>query len=355
MKNLLLACLLLTSGTAAAQSEISKYEPGVTPEGAIYYLPKTALRIAVQVEKTTYTPGDFAKYAERYLRVYDVSEEKQFKYKITNIGFSTFGVADTSKCFAVRFDPKSSATNVTLADDGTLLAINSDPIVIPEPKNFTAAPKPASENPRKYLNEEIISAGNTAKMAELTAQEIYEIRESKNMLNRGEADFMPKDGEQLRIMLANLNHQDNMLTSLFCGTITKDTTEHVFVVCPDKNFSKGILFRLSEKLGIVDPDDLSGTPYYLTIEDLKTVHAQEADPKAKKKDKISGIYVNIPGKIKATIYNGAKATNSYELHAGQFGNTELLSSELFNKRFTTKLTLNPTTGSVAKLDASQLK
>lgn len=355
MKNLLMACLLLISTTSEAQSEISKYKPGVTPEGAIYYLPKTALRITVQVERTTYTPGDFAKYAERYLRVYDVSEEKQFKYKITNIGFSAFGVADSSKCFAVRFDPKSSATNVTLADDGTLLAINSNPIAIPEPKSFTAAPKPTTENPRKYLNEEIISAGNTAKMAELTAQEIYDIRESKNMLNRGEADFMPKDGEQLKIMLANLSHQDNMLTSLFCGTTSKDTTEHVFVVCPDRNFTKSILFRLSEKLGVVDADDLSGTPYYLSIEDLKTVPEKEEAPKTKKKEKISGIYVNIPGKIKATIYNGTKATNSYELYAGQFGNTELLSTELFNKRFTTKLTLNPTTGSVARLDTDQSK
>ena len=56
----LLACLPLS-----AQTQISDYQPGVTPEGAVYFLPKTAIRINLLVEKTTYTPGDFAAYAQR--------------------------------------------------------------------------------------------------------------------------------------------------------------------------------------------------------------------------------------------------------------------------------------------------
>ena len=35
-----LACCLLT---ATAQTQLSKYQPGVTTDGAIYYLPKTAM------------------------------------------------------------------------------------------------------------------------------------------------------------------------------------------------------------------------------------------------------------------------------------------------------------------------
>ncbi len=66
------AALLAICCGAMAQTPISKYKPGVTPEGAVYYLPKTALRIVVQVEKTTYTPGDFCIYADRFLRLKDV-------------------------------------------------------------------------------------------------------------------------------------------------------------------------------------------------------------------------------------------------------------------------------------------
>ena len=48
---LLLACLL-PFGTVGAQTLLSQYRPGVTPEGAVYCLPKTALRFSVLVEKT---------------------------------------------------------------------------------------------------------------------------------------------------------------------------------------------------------------------------------------------------------------------------------------------------------------
>ena len=37
-----------------AQTSTSSYQPGVTPEGMVYFLPKTAVRIVVQVEKTSY-------------------------------------------------------------------------------------------------------------------------------------------------------------------------------------------------------------------------------------------------------------------------------------------------------------
>lgn len=355
----------MLGGMASAQTQISKYQPGVTPEGAIYFLPKTALRIVVQVEKTTYTPGDFCKYAEKYLRMKDVKQEPEVSYRVTTIAPTPFGVADTSKCYAVKYNPKNATANITLADDGTLLAINANaPQPQEAPAKFVPAPKPAPINPRQYMNEEILAAGSTAKMAELTAREIYDIRDSKNQLTRGQADFMPKDGEQLKIMLNQLDTQDRALTQIFTGTVTKDTTEHVFIYYPDNDTDKHILFRLSSHLGIVDRDDLSGTPYYISIEDMHTVPtAPPADNKKKKKDKNTakskeipdGIYVNVPGKIKATILKGNDPMGSFEILTAQSGHTELLSGELFNKRFTTHLTLNPVTGGVAKLEAEQPK
>ena len=67
-------------------------------------------------------------------------------------------------------------------------------------------------------------------MAELIAQDIYEIRESRNLLVRGQADNMPKDGEQLRLMLNQLDKQDMAMTGLFSGITTKDTTEHIMTI-----------------------------------------------------------------------------------------------------------------------------
>ena len=40
------------------------------------------------------------------------------------------------------------------------------------------------------MNQEILSAGSNAKIAELTAEEIYDIRDSRTALIKGEADNM---------------------------------------------------------------------------------------------------------------------------------------------------------------------
>lgn len=357
MKKLFLAIMLAVGCGADAQTQISKYTPGVTQDGAVYFLPKTALRIVVQVEKTTYTPGDFSKYAERYMRIKGVGEEPEVSYKVNSVNLTPIGVADTSKCYSVKLNAKSSASNIVLADDGTLLAINADAKQQEQPARFVPSPKEKPLNPRRYMNEDILTAGSTAKMAELTAEEIFEIRDSRNQLTRGQADVMPKDGEQLKLMLSRLDTEERALTQLFTGVTERDTMEHVLIVCPTKEINKGILFRLSQKLGLVDSDDLSGAPYYISVTDLHSVPAPapETGKKKKAQEPEDGIYVNVPGKINVTIYRSARTIDSFEVYAAQFGYTELLAGELFNKRYTTKLTLNPTTGSVAKLDAEQPK
>lgn len=351
-----LSVALCLTSISLAQTAVSSYIPGVTAEGAIYFLPKTGIRITVCVEKTTYTPGDLCKYAERYLRIKNVSQNAAIDHRIISIKQEAFAVADTSKRYAVKFDAKTTASNVRLSGDGVLMAINTDynPSVL-KPLPTFQAPKPVY-NPRKYLSEEILAAGSTSKMAELIALDIYEIRESRNLLTRGQADFMPQDGEQLRLMLNKLEEQDLALTSLYTGTTICDTTAFSFTIIPDEDIKQQTLFRFSQKLGIVAKDDLSGSPYYINIEDLKSVPlaADPIDPKKKHKQ-VNGIYINVPGKLRSTISNLQGRLVSNEFPAGQFGNVELLSGALFNKRYTTRLLLHPVSGAVESLDAEQPK
>ena len=343
----LFIALTLGATGSLAQTVISNYKPGVTSEGAVYYLPKTAIRITLQIEKTIYTPGEFCKYSEKYLRIKDVASTPSTKYRLISVQQEPFAVADTSKCYAVKYDAKTSACNVRLSDKGILLAINQD-IKQQAQQKITNAPKV------KPASEEILSAGSTSKMAELTAQEIYEIRESRSMLAKGQADFMPKDGEQLRLMLQELGTQDEALTSLFTGVTTSDTTTHTITYLVNKPVKRDVLFRFSSDFGLVDSDDLSGTPYYIYIEDLKTVaEPAPVDPKKAVKPQQSGVYVNIPGKMRSTIFDAKAQIVANEFPAPQFGNVELLSGALFNKRYTSKLLLNPLTGAVEKLEAEQ--
>lgn len=369
MKNRLLIFIGLIAGQLSAglaQTQISSYRPGATTDGAIYYLPKTALRVSVKVEKTVYTPGDFCRYAQRYLRLNDVQQEPSVSYRVVGIEQEAVPVPDTTKVYALKFNAKSAASNIELSNDGCLLGINVDlkaTSSVPEgattdmfASNAIEAPSGAvggASSVRRYLTEEILAAGSTAKMAELTAREIYDLRENRSLLIKGQAEFMPKDGEQLRLMLQQLDEQDRALTSLFAGVTICDTTEHFILILPETVRERRVLFRLSQIDGLVDPDDLSGSPYYITIDNLNALPAVDevAAAKTKKKQYEAGVYVNVPGRLRSTIYQAVDPLLSQEFPAPQFGYVELLSADLFNKRYTTHLWVNPLTGAVDKLEA----
>lgn len=338
-----------------AQTSTEQYFPGATAEGAVYFLPKTAIRIAVQVEKTTYTPGDLAPYAERYLRLSNVKQKAETTYRVLSIAQTAMGVRDTAKAYTIRFNNKTSAINVSQTADGVLLAINADAKEQAQPAVFTPAPKPAVTNPRQFMTEEILAAGSMAKMAQLTAQEIYDLRDSRSQLIKGQADFMPKDGDQMKLMLGQLDRQDKALTSLFAGTAVRDTTEEVFIVIPDKALEPTVVFRFSKHFGVVDADDMSGAPYYISVENLTELPPTDTEAAQKKKKAANGLYYNVPGKMRATLYRGNDVLSREEYPAGQFGNVELLSGDLFNKHYGTRLWLNPLSGNIERLEAEQPK
>jgi hypothetical protein len=120
------ACLQLSAFTpCTAQTALSSYQPGQGNDGIVYFLPKTAVRFNILIEKTTYTPGDYCKYAQRYLRMNDVALTPSTTHRILSIKKQTIGVADTTKAYQVKFNPKTVAPNMSLSPDGRLLAINA--------------------------------------------------------------------------------------------------------------------------------------------------------------------------------------------------------------------------------------
>ena len=353
MKKLLLAAMCLWSAIAMAQPQTTPMTAGRTADGIIYYLPKTAIEFNLLIEKKTYTPGEFAKYAEKYLRLKGVNLEEEVTYSIVNYGLTQIGVRDTSKCYAVKLKGgKCETAEIKLSDEGVLQSVNAEPVKPKKHVTFTPAPSVKQPNPHLYLTAEVLSAGSTAKMAELTVEQILELQEHRQQLITGEADDMPQDEQQLQRMIDEIDKQREVLMTLFTGTVTRDTVEQTIVVCPEKEVEREVIFRLSKKLGLVDKDDLSGVPYYMTIEDMHRTTFQKYDIPENKKE--GGFYVNVPGRIKLTLHRDNHFLGSFDLYAAQFGFVELRSGSLF-KRYVTHMTLNPTTGSVDKIHADMTK
>jgi hypothetical protein len=351
MKKILFTALMCCALPAAAQTEIAPYKPGVNAEGVTYFLPRTALRVDLLVEVKRYTPGEYAKYAERYLRVKDVAIEPSETWTIKEIHMDVFGKPDTTKVYTLKLKDKTIAPMVKLSDDGMLLAINAEPQPTTPFEGYTTEKGGRKLDSRQFMTEEILMAGSNAKTAQLCAQEIYSIRESKNLLNRGQADYMPTDGKQMEIMINNLNEQEEALAQLFLGYTLSETKTYTFYIDPTSDMDKQVLFRFSRHLGVVDADDLSGAPVYITIKDQHTVPAPEENPDARKKSaRLDGIQYNVPSKAKVEIFTDQQPLVNAEVAFGQFGNVETLSSVLFNKRTETKVVFYDQTGGVKSID-----
>lgn len=354
-KTLFAACLTGLAVTAGAQTEVAPYQPGVTPDGVTYYLPRTAFRVVATAEKTVYTPGEFNKYADRYLRLKGIEEEPYTCWTLKTLSVEPYGVPDKDKLYTIRLKNRTIAPLVDLTEEGILLSINTEgeeEVLPPLPQRTQPAKR---LNPRDFMNQEMLATGTTAKMAELVAQEIYEIRESRNALVRGEADNTPKDGAQLKLMLDQLNVQETALLQLFKG-VTETTTE-VFELHfdPSAEMEKEVLFRFSKKLGWVDKDDLSGAPIYLSIQNQQALPEPVEDEKtAKKKAKMeTGVFFNVPGRATICLSDAERTLFKGDYTLAQFGHVEVLSELLFNKKTDTRVTFYNTTGGVRHIEAAE--
>jgi hypothetical protein len=292
------------------------------------------------------THGEFCRYADRYLRLNNVSAEPEEFWTLDKIETRIAGVPDKDNVYFVKMKDKTVAPLMELTEDGIVRSINIPFSGKPAAKTPEAKATESSIDPRSFLTEEILMSNSSAKMAELVAKEIYSIRESKNALLRGEADNMPKDGAQLKLMLDNLNQQETAMTEMFSGKIKKEPKTFTIRLTP-KEMKDEVAFRFSRKLGVVANNDLAGEPYYISVTDLKSPDVSATE---EGKKKVDGVAYNLPGKAQVTlVYNNKKLFDD-QLPITQFGTVEYLAPVLFNKNSTIKVLFDTATGGLIKVD-----
>lgn len=340
-----LAAALLAATVATADNK---------GEGLSYYLPKTEVGVALKIEKTTFTPGKLAAYSELYFKT-AAATAPSVSYRIVGIDFFTGAVPDSAKQFTIAIDKKHSIINVDCDKNGVLRAINAKAPQTPRRATFKAARKPAPLNPNDFMSQDILNSGNLPTMARLVAQEIYDIRDSRNLLSRGEADFMPKDGAQLKLMLDQLRTQEEALSQVFVGTTVRDTVEQTVTFVPEKDARQQLAFRFSRHFGLTDNDDLAGEPYYAVTDDEKILAEMPATKDDKKQKDDMTLGVNLPGKIKVRIVHDGKAVADFSTFAAQYGRVETISGALFGKKMTSHIVLDPVTGCIVSLTTEPLE
>lgn len=352
------AGLLLSVITVSSQGLSSAYQPGVTQDAVSYWLPKTQLTVTITAKKQSFKPGEFSRYAERYLRLNDVKDKAEEVWSISDIKISANGIPDKDNLYTLVFPAKGSRPYIELTNDGIISAVNVHNKEQDTPKpQITVAKQTRKINPQEYMTEEILMAGSTAKMAELTAKEIYNIRESRNSITRAQSDYIPTDGESLKYMLESLTAQETALLTLFNGTSETEEVTFTINVTPDAAVNKQILFRFSSKLGVLPIDNLAGEPVWIDITDRKMMDSYNVDLNRQKKASTSSskkdapfLYYRLPGRASIRIYNNRASFLEQDIQIAQFGNVEVISTTIMGKMADTKITFDTTTGAVLTIE-----
>lgn len=356
MKKFILFSLMLTTLPLIAQTEVNSFFSG-TNEGATYCLPDTRIEITVNAVCITHTLGEFNRYAERFLRINNAITEAASHWEITGIEVKTCGIPNPEKMYTIKFNG-STACNINLCRDGIIKSINVKEQEEKKETGSTQQPPGGSNSidATQYMTEEMLQSTSTAKLAELTAKEIYSIRESKLAIIRGESENMPKDGHSMQLVLSELEKQEKAFTELFTGHADTIYNSRTYSIEPalGNDTAKAIMFRFSRKLGFVDKEDLAGEPIYYSLHDLKTVHIPaQNEPEKKRVLKKEGICYNIPGKADFALFTRSRKLFNAELGIAQFGTTEILSKDFFNKKNTTRVIFDTSTGGIISIEKQQ--
>ena len=321
IKIIALAAALTASMPAFAQETQRLTANKHNEYGLIYSLPKTHVNIEVEAVRTVKKAGPYYRYAEKYLGVKNPITEDSQTWAVKDVQMSAFGVPDKDSEWLMKFKAGSS------------------PFVVLDGTDYSSV-----------FTEDMVASESLMKRAETAAAKIFELRESRNDLVSGNADQMPPDGASLKLMLDELNRQEQTLTAMFVGTTQLETRVVRFDYEPKKDVDGEVVFRVSDVNGIVDSNDLSGEPVYITV---KTTQKGElpVDDKGKEKELPKGaVMYNIPGRATVTLTYDGNVLAREQMEVAQFGVQFGLDPKIFvDKKQPAYVVFHPESGSVKEI------
>lgn len=326
--------LLLSASGAYSQKTTRVNAIKANDYGVVYSLPKTSFEITLLVKKTVQTRGDFYQYGQRYLGIEKPITENSTFFTLEDVVVTNKGVADKENSFMVEFRSNTLQPYVMLREDGVIASVNAEAQFSKEEQVKIPEAQRASVNPRRFLSQETLMAGSTAKQAELVSRQIFDLRRSRQDILTGEAENMPPDGNAYKVVMDEINMQEKALTELFAGSESTEYFTHTITVVPEKaNIDRRVVGRFSEQLGPVDADNLAGEPIYLTLKNKTPkmdVELSERDLQRLEKKLTGGLVYNIPGKAALTIEFKNRVVKNTETDVVQYGSQDVLVKKMFD-------------------------
>ena len=318
----------------------------------VYYSPKTSVTLNFTYTVEVFEPGIYSQFAEALLGTKNAVTETRTEYTLTNVRIGTRTSTDYTRPHKVtvepgiplllRIDEKGLLTgyNVPPVDD----AVDNTSNKRNEKKDRNKGNEPLTVPP---FPEEVLQAATPLAQANAVAKQIMHLRETRMYLLNGEVEHAPADGESMRLVLAELDKQEQALTELFTGKKSKRTEHKQVHFSPEKAEQ---LWFFSEENGFTDAENIDADTIRVTVALHKqTLVTPAEEPKKKKAPALSQIVYNLPGSADVKVdYQGRSLANR-TIAVAQAGVDVPLAKEVFTGKELPVIVFSPKTGNIVSI------
>ena len=272
-------------------------------EGPVSYaLPSTTVTLKVDAVKETFYAGPYARFAKKYLGI-DARQEDKVSCYIRSIDVVPQVEADQAHRYNATVS-KSNADLLALTAQG-LISLGQSGAAENTSWRFTArsagnfsgkaltsaideesttlyqSDRSDSDYRRVAVQQSVTVEKPLEKRAQEAADMILRIREEKFNITTGNTDAT-FSGEALGTAIAELTRLEQEYMTMFVGYADTQVQQKTFDVRPVAGTpsQRYVAFRMSPTEGLVDPDNLSGRPFWVELFPEK-VNAPEEDARAR--------------------------------------------------------------------------
>lgn len=348
-------------------------------QGVFYALPRTLIRVDVNVEKIEYYAGPYSEYAGKYLDLDDVITNDYNEYSITDVKLSSFVEPDPEHYYFVEFDEKATKVDkaiiISLSESGLVMGLNgsynkeSVNEIISKSINdnnayaglfqYYAATNMVEQTDtiikkvvvdtvsveKVYFDHKWVEKSSEQKAVE-AANMINKIRENRFNLLTGYQEI-PYDAGSMTYMSQELKKMEKEYLSLFTGITIEKTLHYSYTVLPDPDKESNLLpvFVYSERSGIKDINSAGGEKIYLRIE--KSNETKQLSGILENREQAGenkhGFYYRIPVSSKVSIEVNSDLKVMGYFNIAQYGIVTYLPSTISTVQF------HPETGGLKKI------
>jgi hypothetical protein len=343
-------------------------------EGVFYSLPRTVIRIDVEIDRIENYKGPFSEYALKYLGLKNVIMENSIEYKITGFKVTTSQQPDPEQYYFLEIPGKLSKNKraglLSLTESGLILGtipekidtlgreekiinkeepgLASEKDIFPEIFKYSADVNffekvdtiirkvniDTMTMERQYLKRTILEKSPEQKAKE-ASDYIVKIKDNRFNLISGfqEVNY---NRETLEYMDTQLKQMEEEYMKLFTGISIHKTLTFSFYYTPSPNQvnTEVPIFKYMKSKGMMELDEPGGKIVTIKVQRSGTTSSVASYLKRKTENtKVHGFYYRIPELARVTVKMGENMTEETQCLVSQLGIVSFLPSSKWRVKF----------------------